>query len=534
MSHSNTMEDDIFHLWSLIRKNNPLFSQKNRLKQFESTLDQLCQRGDFEGLIGLMTLSLYGNEPQRALIEQYAWPWLRHLNCDRIAQLDERLRSSIEYAKWSSGAILPQSQPSTVFHLCVLAAHPNGYYRERAVVAMARHPEPVTLAFALVRCNDWVLPVRSSARDTAAQLIAKLSTDELLRVWNVFARMSKGQRHRDISFVETVFPLLRKRVSSEVLHRQLQSDDSKTRRYAAELMWETHASLTYADLQALCSCSDPYICFRTLRDVLPSIDLKLRVQLLETVRKKKWAPARLERLRIIVASQAEKMRDALQSALCDRSATIRNFARFHLRDCGDLDIEAHYLAKLHAEQDSEKIAALFGLQEIGSPSLASTALDWLNGQQPRRIAAALRVLPDAWVKEHEQLILEMITDDSAQVSKAAYQTLMKNPPSSETVFPYLDQSGLSEQHTLYLSYLLFKQGRWDSVVNALVLARHPSERVREAAAHGIQRWLVDQSGYWLKPPTHELDRIESALSASAPHMSKKLTGDIESMLKIYR
>ncbi|BDS07905.1 hypothetical protein NT6N_29450 [Oceaniferula spumae] len=534
MNNLTTEPDMHTALWSLVRNNNKLFSQKRNLEKFRTLLNIISENGTIEDLINIMSIFLYGNNAQKELIENTCLPCLRKLPCEDLPKLDERLRSSISYAGWNINETTDWKQKPSLFELCILACHPNGYTRERAVTALANHYEPVALAIALIRCNDWVSPIRISARDTAVNIIARINTDELMKVWIVFDRVSHGQRHGDISLSKTLFPLLRERIPSNELHLQLESGNSRTRRYAAEVMWHTHQSLNYSDLQALCACSDPYVCFRTMRDILPRLDQRVRTKLLDLVKTKKWAPARLERLRLLMTDQPECMHDELLDALCDRSASVRNFARFHLKEHSDVDMELHYQRKLESPNISTRIAALAGLTEIGSPIVADHAKRWLKEENPRIVAAGLSALPAEVIDNCEDHILKKVTNHSLQISKAAYIALCNSPPLSAKITPYFQRDDLSERQSIYFANLLLLQSRWEAVAHAISFCRHNSKEVNKCGVFWLQRWVYGERKFWMTPSKSDLQDIHRELELSHSNMTEALMKEIRFLLDSYQ
>lgn len=529
MSHQDTVRP----LWSIVRNNNSLFPRKRQLKQFEAQLQVACEAGTPSDLVELMTLYLCANKEQKMLIAQSCLPWLRRLSCEEILKLDEPLRHSITYLGWENKNMSCLTQDTGLFELCIFACHPNGHFRGRAVIALTKFTEPLALSLALLRCNDWVTPVRLTAKDSAFSIIARINIDDLLKIWEVFSRVSQGQRHRDIALNESLFPILKEKVPRKLLHRQLQSGDNHVRRYAAEVMWHTQESLDLSDLQALCACSDPYICFRTLRNILPKFDRRIRKPLLDLVRKKKWAPARLERLRILIHDDSSNSRDELVAALCDRSATIRNFAHFHLKGNPSIDIHAHYLTKLESPNVSERIAALQGLHETGFHNAPTEAETWLSHTHPRIIACALNILTPELISKHEKHILTLLTETSPQVCKAAYNALCKSPPLAQTIQHLLENPHLPEHSYGYLAKLLLLQNRWETLVHAMRLCRHDQENVRDLGINWLPKWLYGQRTFWVTPSETDLKNIQDELELSANTINDRLAEEIRFLIKSY-
>lgn len=533
MKTSNYHTDLHQTLISYVRGNNKFFPQKRNLKKFESIVHTITENGTREDLTMLMTIFIYGNEAQKTIIEKICLPWLRRLPCSEIPKLDEELRKSISYSSYLMGNQCYFDNEPGIFELFVLSCHPSGYTRERALVALAKYPEPATLSLALIRCNDWVTQIRLSARDLTMGIIAKIEIHDLVKVWNVFDRISLGQRHHDISLTKTLFPILRKRVPQKLLHRQLKADNSRTRRYAADIMWQTHQSLNFADLQALCSCSDPYICFRTLRDILPRFNTQIQEPLLDLVKKKKWAPARLERLRILMNNDSEKIRCELIDALCDRSESIRNFARFHLKNDASVDLAAHYQSSLKSDNISHRIAALSGLHEIGSPTALEYAEQWLHEANPRIIAVALSILTPKIINQYEEYILNQLTSIHPQVSKAAYSALCKNPPLPKRILSVFHQKNLSQRCYINCANLLLRQNRWVSVAYAIRFCRHDREEIRSYAESWLKKWIYGQRTCWTLPSATERQDIHQELNQSTGVMSENLSTEILFFLKDY-
>ena len=521
-------------LKTLLKKKNPLFSQKRDLIQFRATLILLTEHKCLDSLSELMALFLCANKEQQKLIEEICLPWLQFLPSNQIYQLDEKLRSSISYSDLNSPLITKPFTDYSFFALCILICHPNGHIREGAISAISNHAEPLSLVFALIRCNDWVSSIREEAKDTAFTLIQIIDPAALMDLWDLFVRSSLGQRHQGLDLVNTLFILLHQRIPKKDLLHQLKSNSSKTRRYTAEIMWHNDDELDFSDIEALCNCSDPYICFKTIRTILPKLDQAARTQLLNQIKRKKWAPARLERLRLLVSDDKKSMKLELVNALSDRSPSIRNFARFHLKNNQRINIEQHYQKIVTSEQISTRIIALQGLHEIGSSLSANLALDFLYDINPRIVATALSILPETSIQPHESFILEKLMDDSIQVNKAAYSALCKNPPHTDKILPLLNASNVNQKHSFYLASLLLLQTQWRSVTSAIWLSRHHSNDLKQMGVSWLKNWVSGYRRPWTQPSQNDLNRIHKELSHSLPFMDERLVEEFHFLINSYK
>lgn len=521
-------------LWSLLRKNNHRFFRQRNLTHFKDTLATIAKHKNLSDLAQIMALSIYADAGQKKLIEAVCLPWLRNLPHDDIYKIDGLLRASINHVNWHAPSITNYSNKPQFFELFTLACHPDGYIREPAIIAIAQYPEPLALALTIIRCNDWVTPLRTSAKDSAITLIKTIDLNELVSIWGVLARSSLGQRHGSIDLTNSLLSLIYQRIPNDLLHRQLRSSNSRTRRYTAEVMWYNHRQLGYADLQSLCNCHDPFICFKTIRNILPRLGQATRRNLLASLKRKKWAPARLERLRLLIADNSNPMDAELINALCDRSPAVRNFARFYLKGHSNINIENHYKEQSNSQNIGLRIACLQGLHEISSPLSDHFSSKFIHEKNSRLVAASLSIISKNSLKKHEKLIFEKLLDKSPQVSKAAYSALCKNPPHTDKILPYFNTKNLPEKSSVYLANLLLLQSRWISAKHAISLCRHRSTELRSLGFHWLQDWIYGQRSFWIKPSPTELDSIHLELNQSAPSMDKHLLKELYFFINSYK
>ena len=132
-------------------------------------------------------------------------------------------------------------------------------------------------------------------------------------------------------------------------------------------------------------------------------------------------PVRREALNCVIVRFATDAQQPLVDALLDRSRSIREFARFHLRKCAEFDIAGYYRHNL--KRSASLLQAIAGLGECGSADDVRLLMPLLSDEPPKIRVAALRSVA-ALGKETQVLLLSNMTGDPSDgVAVEAFSAL---------------------------------------------------------------------------------------------------------------
>ncbi|MFE8926431.1 hypothetical protein [Streptomyces rochei] len=387
--------------------------------------------------------------------------------------------------EWEHSAPLPADLTQlSESRLALALCHRDGRTRQEAVRRSVRFP--ALLPLVVVRCADWVGPVREQAR----QLLCKaLNVGSALDLAPLILRV--GRRDRGAFGVDALSQILR-----QASHGQLAvlfaDPDRIVRRFAYQLAIEGRllhpAELARAAagdqdtvVQDLCATA----ALTTLRDedlhesVLPPL-----------------LSARNPRVRsagVTALRRAGRSKQA-EPFLSDRSALVRACARYVVRQQGG-DPAAWYRKWCTAPDDPQlPPGAVIGLAECGNRTDAGLLRPLLahpTAGVRARAVAGLRALDCADAKQ----IRPLLDDPAAWVVRETTTALL--PSAKELPTDWLLERTSSERprHVRVGAFrLLDAHGGIVALRAAVGLLKDHDVKLRTWAAHSVQRWHPSPDG----------------------------------------
>ncbi|MGW7245474.1 hypothetical protein [Streptomyces decoyicus] len=363
--------------------------------------------------------------------------------------------------------------------LALALCHRDGRIRQEAVGQAARYPGLLPLV--VIRCADWVGPVREPARQLLREA---LDVDSARDLAPLILRV--GRRDRGAFGVEVLGQVLR-RASHGQLVALLADPDRIVRRFAYRLAVEGRllrpAELSRAAardedtvVQDLCATAALTALGdeEAYEDVLPP---------LLSARHPRTRSAGVTALRRAGWPEQAKL------FLSDRSALVRACARYVVRQQGG-DPVAWYRERCTALDDLELLppGAVIGLAECGNR--ADAALLWPLLAHPTagvraRAVAGLRTLDCADAKQ----LRPLLDDPGASVVRETAVALL--PAAKELPADWLLERTGSERprHVRVGAFrLLDARGGIVALRAAVGLLEDPDAKLRTWAGQSVQRW----------------------------------------------
>lgn len=381
--------------------------------------------------------------------------------------------------EWEHSAPLPVDLDQLgESRLALALCHRDGRIRQEAVRRAVRYPGLLPLI--VIRCTDWVGPVRGSARRLLREV---LDVDAAVDLAPLILRV--GRRDRGDFGVEVLGEVLR-RASQGRLAALLSCPDRVVRRFAYRLAvdsgWLRPAELARAAaqdedtvIQDLCATAAlAALCDKeAYGDVLPP---------LLTARSPRTRSAGVTALRRAgLSGQAE-------SFLSDRSALVRACARYVVRQDGG-DPAAWYRERCAAPDNPDVLpGAVIGLAECGNR--ADAGLLWPLLAHPAagvraRAVAGLRALDCA----HAERLRPLLDDPAAGVVRETAVALL--PSAEELPADWLLGRTGSERprHVRLAAFrLLAARDGVEALRAAVGLLADPDVKLRTWAGQSVRGW----------------------------------------------
>jgi HEAT repeat protein len=250
---------------------------------------------------------------------------------------------------------------------------------------------------------------------------------------------------------------------------------------------------------------------------------ELRAKASELLRDRS-AAIRLEALRTIASSFPGAIDKALQSAVLDSNAAIRNEARFLLGKIEKQDFLTMYREALTNPRTPILLAAIAGISETGTSADAKLLLPLLSHPLPRIRKTAVKFFAKLGGDDSIEQVIERLLDRSPGVSKQASQALARisAPIDATSLWRLFCESNIVHVRRNVLP-LLAALPKWESITYLLLASNDDDEVIAKQARDQVLRWHSMFNRYQALPTLTQLTRLEEALLQARdllpPHVS---------------
>ncbi|MFF1615282.1 HEAT repeat domain-containing protein [Amycolatopsis sp. NPDC058278] len=387
-------------------------------------------------------------------------------------------------ASWYRGERRLSRRPSRE-ELAETACGRNGYSREAAVERLAVSTDPEALPLLLLRCVDWVRPVRELARSI---VLSKLDDSTLRAMLPLIGILRRRQ-------VDDWMTSLLREALPNLLDDALALEDRETRRWV-------HA-------EAIGLLSRERLLDIAVRDhdfVVRAMCGTVLLDRGECVEELLAAGAPKVRVRALTLLGPE----AAVAHLADRSSAVRSMAQALVLKTGD-DPAAHYRAM------PVSFGALAGLGETGTAADAPLLERHLADERPRIRGVAVRGLRR--IAPESPAVRPLLADPSPAVTRQAVTFLR-----GKFVDPASLQALLSSAHPIHTrraaAALLRDRDTWRRLHTDLTLLRDPD--LAADAHEDIRAWLEHSTATYTTPSPALAAEIDAACTTLTPDLARQI------------
>lgn len=385
----------------------------------------------------------------------------------------------------------------------LISMHWSGRLREQALRAMEPGGSRLALAASLLRCADWVDPIRHVATDIVERLLDRSTDDDVFALIPLIYRMRSHTRFSH----DRLDPKLEAWLSSsDVRLERALTRFGPLKRWALRFLLEQRAPVSPRVLETAIADPDPTIPMIVF-GWLDKLPLASRANVLASGLRAKHPLVRQHALRAIARYASPVPLNVLHRALIDRSTGIRSFA-------------AHTLRTQH---DTDPAAFLRGLIDAGTApwsAYLSLAAHASNEDEPRlrrsldhpsaRVrAAALFALTKRGMRATDADFIRFAGDPSSRVHRllAEFCRSGEIPLSNDRVrLLWTELPALAADRLTYLLNALPSVERLD-----LLLAFEPTTDEDRRWWNGmLSAWSDTALGWWETEPALR-DRLASLL-----------------------
>ncbi len=221
-------------------------------------------------------------------------------------------------------------------------------------------------------------------------------------------------------------------------------------------------------------------------------------------------PSHLDLLRSFATDPFASVR---QVALAmDRSASVRDLARFQLRKRRQVDFARLYRQAMAGAPVVRLVVAITGLGEVGVPSDGQFVLEFLSHPSARVRRASVRAVVQLSGETFLRDVLPCLHDPVHSVSSIAASMLSRHAAAiGRTELCARFQGSVSAYLRTTVLRVIAALPKWDSISILLDAATDHDDAVASAAREHVLRWTARYNRSSIAPTVEQLELVRASL-----------------------
>ncbi|RXI96583.1 hypothetical protein DS745_23045 [Anaerobacillus alkaliphilus] len=494
---------------------------------------------DWTSLPEAFTFLLTKSNGEKARIAEVLHNCVAKLTNSEMVKLDAifRERTSIDWHyDWKNAcpsnlllANMSVEAKVSILGLCTL--HPNGFYREKALQTLGSFETGREISFFLLRCNDWVQEVGSTAKLHVEQSLTIKNAYAIVQNLPIVFKLEKSKRADHSEIVEKIIELLSQKEAIPFLDQGSQSISSHVRFFCYRIMisskmFDKNSLLSYFKKE-----KEPHSRLILFREILNDIKMEEFDELYPLLAHDTFPKIRLDVLEKYYLFYQEKSLPVLENALLDKSGSIRSIARHLLKKLNVSNFSSYYEKVITDGSNVNRKGALLGLGEVGNKDHIPLILPFLDDDKVGTIKAAIRSVLLLDGNNHKKEFMNLLNHQHSGVSKEAARALRFTHYQQDEVFStYLNAK---YSHTRYnAAVLLCSLPKWESLPYIIIFYVNTEDNaISQLGKLQLTKWLDTFNRTFQSPTKGQIECIRQCIMEHGHELLKEERVKIEFLLR---
>ncbi len=511
---------------------------KNNSKKI---LLKLKEDKDLSEIPNALWLLLSNDEELKLITAQLLHEVITSISTTQLKKVDSlfRERTSLEWSyDWRREnpknlitSSMSECERTTIFGLC--SFHPNGYFREKAIKALSNMSSENTLPYLLIRLNDWVGIVRDCAKKSVKNLIGLQDARVIVNNLPLVIGLRNCTRYDHSDIINDILSILLRPECYSQLERGLTLNDEKVRRYCYEIIIENGVLNNKIILDYILEDSSPYNRLLAIRNIKENISLEELEILIKLFLSDKFAPIRKLVLEVFYEFDSRRSVPILKDSLFDRHYSVRETARYLLKNHCNYDFASLYRNKLKTLTLSR--GAIYGMGETGRVADTIFIVPFLDHERSKIIQASIRALSNLDFETYKDIFITLITDSRPGVSKEARKVLTNkvNIVDVEEIYDIFKESELSFVQKNAAILLGSIKNKWETIRYIVEICANIDEEISQFGYSALNRWKIKFNRSYILPSKKQVLNIKEALTKYGDTIGQENKQLIEFYLSSY-
>lgn len=310
---------------------------------------------------------------------------------------------------------LPDGASATEIAACLLlcGCDSNGYLRQQAVRCAADHPSPTTVALALIRCADWVHPVRVEAESALRAMLTR-KPDLVFDQIELIARLLGHERFMEHAWPDIIAPALQSPEYAEARWRALHAGSGRQRMLIVETILAAEPENIDKLILSCLRSRDPVPARWAMQQLgnKPARDAAFDDAISVAMRHSNLGIV-LQAMRLRAQYGAFGIETMILDSLCSSFFSVRNLAA-HLASERGIDALQYWRAAIDDPAQPSARHALASLAERAKPEDFERIVPWTRYSTAETRRHALTGLVNANADRSASFLLRALASDSAK------------------------------------------------------------------------------------------------------------------------
>lgn len=420
---------------------------------------------------------------------------------DTLESLDEMIRRVADYDNQSWDQITVNQVKGLNFEkpVCntiyvLLCSHHNGYIREQAIKGLLPEFSELNIPILLIRANDWVDKIKLLVSEKLIEIINNNKISNFIPSLNLIAQLYQKGRYDHSNLISTIEGHLIEKCYDKLLLAITSFPNRKISRVAFRIAAKNTAKILQL-VQISSQSSDIIIKLEILNVASCHLSGDMLFEFLNQCLIDKSPIIRRKCIHICLEELPQRINHILINTLFDKSVSLRELARFYLKD-NDTNIAEIYQETLINKNKPLNIA-IMGLAEVGNqddfkliePHIRDASLN----VRAACIYAIFKLNPD----NKQELILEQLLSHEPKIIKTIYAGLIKN---SDGFDIDMIEKVFCQEGDFYSNMLFIKmkiattKDRWGSIEYLLdQIQKVENDKIKLFLEHKVSLWIITNS-----------------------------------------
>ncbi|RPJ94799.1 HEAT repeat domain-containing protein [Rummeliibacillus sp. TYF005] len=525
--------------WGLFKRKQAYYPADRYSKDYIKEMLQVTGKYEVSRIPAIFELLLTSSNELKVRAAKVLHAYVQSLNILELSKLDNlfRERTSLDWAyDWKTESpenllTTDMTEEMRVMILGLCSFHPNGYFREKALHLLDQHDSGKELTYLLIRCNDWVIEVRDTARKYVERRLKHSYVKNIVNNLPLLFKLKNTNRNDNSKVFEQVVHILSQKESFPFLDEGTKSNFGKIRYFCYKMIisskvYDKELLFNYLKLE-----KEPHLRLLLFNELINDISVDEFKLYYPTLEKDKFPMIRAKVLEKYYSFFPDESIKELEKALLDKNGTIRSIARFILSKQNKFDFASYYIRMLKTDQFLR--GAILGLGEVGKKDHVEMIIPYLDNSDVSIVKAAIRSISLLDVENHKAELVGLLGHKHEGISKTARKSLSTVYDKDLKDQLYSLYTETHYKHTKYnIALLLSSLSKWYAII--YIIEFYVNEEESEISRLGkanFNNWIVNFNRTFDLPTKNQIVSIKNTLLKYGNKLEKSDVKEIEFCIK---